>query len=251
MPEVASGGHDHGARRIVGSHEGLEVRPLQAADGGRGPDDRPPERMPRELRRVEKVMHQLGRLVSVHGPFLEDDVALPVDVGRVQTRMQQHVHEDVEEHGQVGRGGAGVKAGMFLVGEGVEVAADALDGLGDGGGGPPTRALEHQVLDEVGDAPQPGGLVSAADPHPQANGDGRHVGHLGRDDMASIGKRGVVVHGWLRGFRPWPWKGPSGGRRSMATRPVRPSSSTGPVGAGASATGGLPAGTGAGRCDAG
>ena len=80
-----------------------------------------------------------------------------------------------------------VVAGVFLGGEGVELAADRVDRLGDVFGRPRRRALEEHVLDEMGDAAALGRFVARAARQPDADADRADLRHpLGENTKAVI-----------------------------------------------------------------
>ena len=66
--------------------------------------------------------------------------------------MEDEVGEDVEGFGGVLVQDLDIEADGFLAGEGVEIAADAVDLTGDVLGGAGGGAFEDHVLDEVGEA---------------------------------------------------------------------------------------------------
>ena len=71
---------------------------------------------------------------------------------------------------------------VLLRGEGVHVAADAIDRLGDLRGPSGLGALEQQVLEEVRHAGQLGRLVTRADADPDARRHRPRAGHALSDD---------------------------------------------------------------------
>src|SRR5262249_25504239 len=71
-----------------------------------------------------------------------------------------------------------VEADGFLPSEGVHVAADGINRAGDVAGRARLGALEHHVLDKMGDAVRFQQLVSRACLHPDTDGDGANVSHL-------------------------------------------------------------------------
>ena len=76
-----------------------------------------------------------------------------------------------------------IKTDIFLVGEGVQLASDGVDGFGDGRGRTPLRSFEEKVLNEVGYASVAVCLEAgtAFQPDPYRNGvQIRH--HLRSDD---------------------------------------------------------------------
>ena len=108
------------------------------------------------------------RLVQVHRHLLLDDLALLGDVRRVELRVEQHIQQHIEQFVEAVMAGPGMETGRLLAGEGVQIAADALDRLGDLLGRALLRAFEEQVLDEMADAVERGRLVTRADADPQA-----------------------------------------------------------------------------------
>jgi hypothetical protein len=75
--------------------------------------------------------------------------------------VEEHVAEDVDRGAAVGRRALHVVRGQLLAGEGVELAADAVDLRGDvAGGWAPLGALEEHVLREMGDTADLGGLAA-------------------------------------------------------------------------------------------
>ena len=80
-----------------------------------------------------------------------------------------------------------VVAGVFLGGEGVELAADRIDRLSDILGRTGAGALEQHVLDEVGDAAALGRFVARAARQPDADADRADLRHpLGEDAKAVV-----------------------------------------------------------------
>ena len=79
---------------------------------------------------------------------------------------------------------------MLARGVGVEAAADPLDLLGDGAGGPAGRALERHVLEHVGHAVDFGRLVARADIDPDAERGRLQAGHVLADDAQAVGEGG-------------------------------------------------------------
>jgi hypothetical protein len=69
--------------------------------------------------------------VLVHQQFFENDLPFALHLGVAQGRSREHVAEQLNaERDMLGRQPA-VVGGVFLGGEGVHLAADAVDGLGD------------------------------------------------------------------------------------------------------------------------
>src|SRR2546430_10512891 len=65
------------------------------------------------------------RLIQIHGQFLFDDFALFVNFARIKARIEEHIHDDREKLFKMFGARLGVKAGVLLTGEGVEISANA------------------------------------------------------------------------------------------------------------------------------
>ena len=132
-------------------------------------------------------------LVHVHGQFLLDHVALLADFHRVKHGVEKHVRQHVEQFVETIVARLGMEAGVFLAGEGVEIAADAFDRLGNFPGGTPSRALEEQVLDEMADAVS-SPAHSARPRPPTAQAHAGHVRHLRRGDRQPVFETCDLIH---------------------------------------------------------
>src|SRR6266446_6797866 len=128
------------------------------------------------------------RLIQIHGQLLFDDFALFVKFARIKARIEEHIHDDREKMFKMFGAGFGVKAGVLLAGEGVEVSANAFDGLGNLMRGAAGRAFEEHMLDEMGGAVERFRLEAAAYSNPKANADAGHVRHRRGGDGQAIGK---------------------------------------------------------------
>src|SRR5664279_6052282 len=87
-----------------------------------------------------------------------------------------------------------MKAGHLLAGEGIQVAANPLDRLGNLFGRALLRALEQQMLDEMTDAVELRWFVARPHSDPQANAHTQHVRHLRRGDCQTVLELGDVIH---------------------------------------------------------
>ena len=137
---------------------------------------------------IERGRHLLGQearraVLGARAALLEDHLAL----GRHLLLGELQVHHAVGFHLHHGLepvlGDALEVAGHVVGGEGVVLAAEPGDDLGEGAGGDLVRRLEHQVLEEVGDARDARRLVGRADAIPDVvRDDGsavvRHDHHL-------------------------------------------------------------------------
>ena len=106
----------------------------------------------------------------------------------------QYVTQKVERREKIRIERVRVEGRVLLGGEGVDVAADRVDRLGDVLGGPGRGSLEQEVLEEVRDARLCVRLVtrSGADPEPERDRpDRRH--RLGHDADARVELRERVA----------------------------------------------------------
>ena len=95
-------------------------------------------------------------------------------------------------------GHARVDDGVLARGGGVQLAAEAVEGLGDLLRAVAGRALEEQVLDEVRDARLRVGLVAGARADPEADRDRAHVREALRDDALArvqLREHVLLLHG--------------------------------------------------------
>jgi hypothetical protein len=114
----------------------------------------------------EEVVHELVGRVLVHRDLLEHYLALGVDVRK--ERHVDHVAHHVERTLEVVVGDAHVDDGV-LAGRGrVQLAPERVEGLGNLLRAVGLRALEKQVLDEVGNAGAGRRLVPRTGPDPEA-----------------------------------------------------------------------------------
>ena len=131
--------------------EGQDVRFLAA--------DLATQRPVAEHRGLEQDLAVLGRIVEVRADLLDDHRPLALDVGVLEPRPDDQLADDVHRALGLAPRHAHPVDRRFAVGGGVERAADALDRLADRAGRRVGgRALEGEVLHEMGDADLAGRL---------------------------------------------------------------------------------------------
>ncbi len=210
--EVACRG-DHQVHRVVVL--GVEGRDLVAShrlDRLAGADRLPPERVVGEQRFEQQRVDELVGIVLVHEQLFEDDLPLGVDLEGAERRCGDDIGQQFEAEVELPRRQPRVVRGVLLGGEGVHLASDRVDRLGDLAGAARLGALEQQVLQEVRCARHLGGLVAAAHRDPEAGGDRARLGHpLGDDADARgqhgaadllVGRRGGAARRWGAQLRP-------------------------------------------------
>ena len=109
--------------------------------------------------------------------LLKDHPAFAVDHLAFEGRGAEEITEDLHGNREVLLEDPRVVAGVFACRERVQVSSDRLHPLGDLQGRAMPGALEHHVLDEVGDAAQIGRLVPGAGLQPDPE---RETGNLGK-----------------------------------------------------------------------
>ena len=165
---------------------------IEARDGLRGAEDGTAERITLPELLGENLVDQVVRIVLVHLDLFEDDALLACDVFAGKGGMKDEVGEDVERGLSLLFKHLDVEADIFLAGEGIQVAAHAVDLAGDLLGGAGGGALEDHVLDKVGDAVALGRLIPRSTGNPDTHGKAVHVRHpLGKDEHA-VGQNGTA-----------------------------------------------------------
>ena len=88
-----------------------------------------------------------------------------------------------------------MKLVAVALGRGVEVAADILDRLADLARRAAAGALEHHMLEQMGDSVEPRRLVPRPGLGIEADRGGLERRHLAAGDLEAVGKDGEL-HGW-------------------------------------------------------
>jgi hypothetical protein len=143
---------------------------------------------------------ELLRLVQIHRQLLLDDITFLGDLHGRKSRVEEHVGEDFQQVVEPVMKRAGVETRVFLAREGVQVTANALDGLRNLARGAAAGPFEQHVLDEVRDTVQFNRLVSAPNAGPDPHADACHMRHLGRGDGQSVLETTDLVHGRRNDF---------------------------------------------------
>jgi len=134
----------------------------------------------------EDFVDEVVGVVLIHFDFFEDDAAFFGDVGSIEDGMDDEIAKDIHGERKVFVQDFDVEADAFFCGEGIHVAADGVDLAGDIFGGAGFRALEHHVLDEVGNPVEFRTFVARTGLEPDADGDRANVGHLLGDDGQAV-----------------------------------------------------------------
>ena len=198
MVEVAGGGDDDGVRAVAPRHVVAQALRLEGGDGFRGADDGLAQDVAGPQRLREQVMDQIIRLVVAPLDLFQDDVEFAPHLLRVEGGVQEHIAQHIHGQWDVFREDTGVIAGVFFGREGVDVAADGVDLVGDLLGVPGRRPLEQHMFDDVGDAPDGVVLVPRPDPHPDAKRHRLHIGDVLSDDTDAVGQHFALDHNFRK-----------------------------------------------------
>src|SRR6202521_4649815 len=180
--EVTGSTDNEIAGREVVSIEAGHDRSLEFFYGVARAQNRQTESMvlPETLR--EDFMDEVVGIILIHFYFFEHRTALARDIAAIEDGMKDKIAEDIHGERKVLIEDFDIEADTFLRRESIHIAADRIDLAGNRFGGAGFRALEHHVLDEVGDAIPFRIFVARAGLQPDANRDGTNVGHLLGDD---------------------------------------------------------------------
>ena len=185
---------DHDPLREVPGVEVVRERlARRALDGLARAEDVPAQRLVGEEQPVVDVADVSLRRVQVDVHLLEDHALFLLDLGRVETRVTEHVDEHVQRDVSCLRRALDVVAGDLLAGEGVELATDRVDLRRDRARrraalGP----LEEHVLGEVRDALRRLGLVARSGGEHHEACDRRHLGHRCGQDADAVRQRRLL-----------------------------------------------------------
>ena len=138
-------------------------------------------------------------VLDARAALFENHVALGQDFLFVETQIDHAVGFHLHHRLQAVLGDALEVAGRIVAGEGVVLAAEPADDLGEFADGDLLRRLEHQVFEEVGDAGNAAHLVRRPDPVPDHVGDDRGAVIGDDDDLHAVGELELAGAG-LRGL---------------------------------------------------
>ncbi len=114
-----------------------------------GAQNRTAERMVGPEGGDEDFVNEIVRRVFDHLDLFEDDAALDLEVVVGEARRDDDVGQQAERGLHLLVEDVAVERGVLLAGEGIDVAAEDVDHLGDVARRPRGRPLEHQVLEKV------------------------------------------------------------------------------------------------------
>jgi len=140
-------------------------------------------------REIEPGKPAVGLIENVHADFFFDDVALVAEIFVVDAEGAHAVSLE-PEHAIEGVGGDGFEiVGDVVTGGAVEDAAGGIDEADVDHFAGIFRALEHHVLEEMGEAAAAAWLEAKADVVVDADGDHGSGGVWGDDHAKAVGER--------------------------------------------------------------
>src|SRR5712692_6297686 len=166
MIEISGRGNNTIGGEVGSLVQLLQVTRGHSADRVTSAQDRIAVRMLGPQRLVAEIEHLIVRRVLDGVDLFEHDVALELQVARAQHRMSHQIGEHVQRLRQVAVQHPGLKRRGVTGGVGVERSAPRLERQRDLLRRTALGALEHHVLEQVGDAHLGAGLVGARAPHP-------------------------------------------------------------------------------------
>ena len=133
---------------------------------------------------VDDVVGQVARLAQL----LQHDILLAGEVASVEMRLADEIGDQLDAEFEMFAEQPGLEGGLVARRIGVEIAADILDRLGDLARVAATGALEHHMLEQVGEAVGARLLVPRAAIGMQADRDRLDARHRIGGDGEAIGK---------------------------------------------------------------
>jgi hypothetical protein len=189
-----AGGRDDDARRHVLLGEVAE-NGVPAESGHRlaRAQDGPTQRVIRPHLRGEDVVNHVIRRVLDHLDFLEHHGFLALELVGVEEGMEQDVSEQIDGQREMLVEHLDVEARVLLGGEGVHLPTHRVHGARDVLGGARGRALEDEMLDEMGHPAPALRLVARPRLHPHPDRHRPDVRHPLRDEPDAVGQDTLTV----------------------------------------------------------
>ena len=140
------------------------------------------------------VVDQVVGRVEAFAELGQDDQLLALQLGLVELRRADQVGDQLERQADIGRQRSRMEGRLVARGPGVERAADILDRLGDGAGVAAARALEHHMLDQMGEPALAVRLGARADEGVKPDRRRLRARHRVDRDGHAIGEAGQLSH---------------------------------------------------------
>ena len=181
-------------RAIPSAGEAQGILLGEAADAVGRAEDVVAQRVTLEEQVLELVVDELGGRVLVALNLVAHHLALLLDLCLRKLTVEDNVAEHVERPPHMVGADGTVVDRVLLVGEGVELAAQTLDVVDDAYGRAPPRALEAEVLAEVGQPLLAGRLVAGAGADGDAAVDHRRLRRQVDHAQPVLERKSIVVH---------------------------------------------------------
>jgi hypothetical protein len=189
---VAHHDQDRVVGPVVGVVEGAQLGGVDALDVGRPADGGPVIRARLEGQRAHRLVHRAVRIVlTPHAALFQDHLALGVDLRGIQQQVPHPIGLDLQNQVQTIGRDVGVVAGHVLGGERILSPAALLDEPGDLAAPASGCALEHEVLEKVGETRRARPLVAGADTIQDLHGHDRVARILLHEQAEPVVERGL------------------------------------------------------------
>ena len=169
MVQPAGSGDDQFLRAVPAGKMVPDIVAAGLFDGLRGAADRPAQRVPVEHLFGKTFVDDVARVILGHGQLFQDHPALGLHLCRIDHCGGHHIGEDLHRYGQIGIQYPGVVAGGLFAGHRIGLATYGVKGCGDVQSRALGRALEQQMLEEVGRAVLMVSLVPGTHGNPEAD----------------------------------------------------------------------------------
>ena len=197
--ELARGNEQETARRILRAKPGMQVVGRDRLDRVFASKNGPAERLACKGGFLKIVEDDVGCGVAGFGQFLKHHLLFELQMLRLEMRALDEVRKQTDAKRKVGRQQACVESRQLPVGRGIEVAADVLNQLADLTGRAAAGALEHHVLEQMGDAVEIRLLVPRPGRGVESDRHGFDAGHRPACDPEAVGEGGQLHHRGLAG----------------------------------------------------
>ena len=188
--------HDHQIAGVVMlAHVIDHLVPRQLGDDFLRTQNRSADALMRKGKLVHEVEHIIFRCIEIATDFLDDNLALAIQLAFVEQRMAQHVGDDIDGKLGIFRQHARVIGGFLARGMRVHGAAVAFDIGGKGKGRTLARAFEHHMFDEMRNTIGGPRFVARTDANPGTDHRAFRLAHRVRCYAQPVGEGGDLDGG--------------------------------------------------------
>ena len=187
----------HIAGTVVGAMPLAQGIPCHGGQGGLRAQNGASQSAALIDRSGQALGHQILRGVLVHSDLFQNDPSFGLYVGLIEVGVEEHIAQNIQCLRQVPIQTAGVKAGVFFGGVGVDLAADGIHVFGQLGSSAALSALEKHMLNKVGRTVFLWGFVAGACPDKKAQSGGTGAGDCLGEQAGTVFQFDLLIHGIL------------------------------------------------------